>query len=107
MSIKPFKKVMKEVMTEGMKDASKLDFSQYDSNATEILQGMVSKGMKVKVNENTLKGVASYKGINVNFSIGGENLYIELNRLYTKEAVKPTLDGLTKFLDVIHNFGGQ
>ena len=74
---------------------------EYDTTTSNILKAFESAGFKVKFNDKTMSGDATLSAMKVKFDAGGENLYLTLPEVHTKQAPKETINALKDFLKVI------
>jgi hypothetical protein len=77
--------------------------ADWNSNAVNIANAFLKLGFKGAISDSG-KGQASYRGIKFDFHTTGENLYITLPEVSTKDAPEETIKSLKSFLDVISNF---
>jgi hypothetical protein len=95
-----------DTLSEAMKDAKKIDFSEYETGVTNSIEALQKAGFGVKFDEKTMSGEASYLGHKVKFSVGSENLYFDIPSTFVKGASKEGAKALMGFMEVIVNYGG-
>ena len=93
-------------LSEKLKDASKLDFSQSESNVEDSIKALTDAGFRVKFDTASNEGVASHKGLAVDFTVGGENLYFTLPEFYFKSAADDAAKAVKDLLGEVSNWGG-
>jgi hypothetical protein len=92
-------------LSERLVDATKIDFSNFESGVENSVTALIEAGFRVKFNVDTLEGVASYKGLKVDFTTGGENLYFELPKFYFKSAPEDAAKAVKNLLGEVSNWG--
>lgn len=100
------RKVVKEsIINERVYDLKKVDRSNLATNAEVILDAFISEGFTGKYDPEAAQGfVIGPNGVKVEFTTGGENLYLNIEKINTKDAPKETIKSLKKFLTFIGNY---
>lgn len=78
-----------------------------DHDRMGILSKLAKAGFRGKFKKGETSGEFNYRGVPVELSLGGENLYFKLPAsIYSKDSHADMIDAVAKFLDVVQNYGG-
>jgi len=90
---------------EGSKDLKKVDRSNLVSNAERILDAFIKEGFRGTYDPQETTGkVTGPGGIIVEFTTGGENLYLKIEQIHTKDVPEKTIKELRNFLEFVTNY---
>lgn len=108
---------MKKIMTEiknmeskiaSMKSLSKIDKSEFDTNAQTFFKALENNGLanNAKIDAEGRKGEFTVKGLPVTFHLGGENVYFDLPHVFFKDTAEEGVSAVKNLLEVVSNYGG-
>jgi len=94
----------KQIVFEQKSDIKKINMSNLATNAQNVLNSFVKGGFKGVYDPESADGSVEYKGLKIDFSTGGENLYLTFSsEIHTKDTPEQTISELKKFLDFVSN----
>ena len=104
-------KIFRQMIREnrGMVDLTKVDRSNLATNASNVLDLLIGIGCRGKYDPDEARGIAYYRGYEIEFSTGSENFYFKLGdkriagQLFTKSP-RNIIPMIKKFLDAVSNY---
>ena len=91
---------------ESEKSLKKIDLSDYGTTPAAQLKYILSMDGKATYDESSNSGKFNYRGAEIEFSTGVENLSFALPSMFVKDSHKEALEAMKDFLDVVANYGG-
>jgi len=85
---------------------AKINMDELPTAMASSLEHLMKTFKKVKFNADKQTGTFVYRGDELKFSLGSENFYFELPRMFVKGGTVEAANAIKKLLDVVNNWGG-